>query len=101
VLDERDPMGGSPYVLEVSSPGVDRPLTARRHWQRNLTRLVTVATVEGSSLTGRLVGVGDEGIDVESDGATTSLEWGRVASGRVQIEFNRPRGSADEPPEEH
>ena len=33
VLDERDPMGGSPYVLEVSSPGVDRPLTEPRHWR--------------------------------------------------------------------
>ena len=31
-----------PYVLEVSSPGVDRPLTEPRHWRRALGRLVTV-----------------------------------------------------------
>lgn len=100
VLDERDPMGGSPYVLEVSSPGVDRPLTAQRHWRRNVSRLVTVATVEGTSLPGRLVSVDDDGIGVESDGVTTSLVWDRVSSGRVQIEFNRPSASADAPPEE-
>ena len=33
-LDATDVMGGQPYVLEVSSPGIDRPLTAPRHWQR-------------------------------------------------------------------
>ncbi len=96
VLDERDPMGGSPYVLEVSSPGVDRPLTEPRHWRRNLTRLVKVATVDGTSLTGRLVDVDDDGIGVESDGALTRLVWDRIASGRVEIEFNRPRGTTDE-----
>jgi ribosome maturation factor RimP len=90
VLDESDAMGGTPYVLEVTSPGVDRPLTAQRHWRRNRTRLVTVATVEGTSLTGRLTEVDDEGIGVEADGDMTRLAWARVGSGRVQVEFNRP-----------
>ena len=45
-LDESDAMGGAPYVLEVTSPGVDRPLTAPRHWRRNRDRLVKVATAE-------------------------------------------------------
>jgi len=100
VLDERDPMGGTPYVLEVTSPGGDRPLTQQRHWRRNLTRLVKVATVEGTSLEGRLVEVDDDGIGVALDGETVRLVWDRVASGRVQIEFNRPSGTADQTPEE-
>ena len=89
-LDDSDAMGGSPYVLEVTSPGVDRPLTAPRHWRRNRTRLVKVATAEATALEGRLVEVGDDGIGVESDGVVTRLAWDRVASGRVQVEFNRP-----------
>lgn len=89
-LDDSDAMGGSPYVLEVTSPGVDRPLTAPRHWRRNRTRLVKVATAEATALEGRLVEVDDEGIGVESDGVVTRLAWDRVASGRVQVEFNRP-----------
>ena len=89
-LDDSDAMGGSPYVLEVTSPGVDRPLTASRHWRRNRTRLVKVATAEATALEGRLVEVDDDGIGVESDGVVTRLAWDRVASGRVQVEFNRP-----------
>jgi len=89
-LDDSDAMGGSPYVLEVTSPGVDRPLTAPRHWRRNRTRLVKVATAEATVLEGRLVEVDDDGIGVESDGVVTRLAWDRVASGRVQVEFNRP-----------
>src|SRR4051794_41823867 len=89
-LDDSDAMGGSPYVLEVTSPGVDRPLTERRHWRRNRTRLVKVATAEATALEGRLVEVDDDGIGVESDGVVTRLAWDRVASGRVQVEFNRP-----------
>ena len=43
VLDENDgDLGRAPYVLEVTSPGVDRPLTEPRHWRRNTGRLVTV-----------------------------------------------------------
>jgi ribosome maturation factor RimP len=89
-LDDSDAMGGSPYVLEVTSPGVDRPLTAPRHWRRNRTRLVKVATAEATALEGRLVEVDDDGIGVESDGVVTRLAWDRVASGRVQVEYNRP-----------
>jgi ribosome maturation factor RimP len=89
-LDDTDAMGGSPYVLEVTSPGVDRPLTAPRHWRRNRTRLVKVATAEATALEGRLVEVDDDGIGVESDGVVTRLAWDRVSSGRVQVEFNRP-----------
>ncbi len=88
-LDDTDAMGGAPYVLEVTSPGVDRPLTAPRHWRRARTRLVKVATVEGTALEGRLVAVDDEGIEVDSDGARTRLDWDRVSSGRVQVEFSR------------
>ena len=87
-LDDSDAMGGSPYVLEVTSPGVDRPLTAPRHWRRNRTRLVKVATAEATALEGRLVEVDDDGIGVESDGVVTRLAWDRVTSGRVQVEFN-------------
>ena len=93
-LDESDAMGGAPYVLEVTSPGVDRPLTERRHWRRALTRLVTVSTAEGTSLQGRLVEVDDDGIGVDDEGALTRLAWDRVGTGRVQVEFNRKNAPA-------
>ncbi len=93
-LDDTDAMGATPYVLEVTSPGVDRPLREPRHWARALTRLVSVSTREGTSLTGRLVVVDTAGIGIETDGAVTRLGWDRVSSGRVQVEFNRSSGAA-------
>src|SRR3954465_3991900 len=46
VLDETDGTGEAPYTLEVTSPGVDRPLTEPRHWRRAAGRLVRVALHE-------------------------------------------------------
>jgi ribosome maturation factor RimP len=85
-LDDADAMGGAPYVLEVTSPGVDRPLTERRHWLRARGRLVRVTLRAGGTHTGRLTEVTDEGVVV--DGRT--VVWDDAARGRVEVEFNRP-----------
>ena len=61
-LDAEDVVPGH-YTLEVSSPGVDRPLTARRHYVRALRRTVRLTLDDGSVVTGRLAGV--EGDDDE------------------------------------
>jgi ribosome maturation factor RimP len=90
-LDTVPPGGAAfagPYVLEVSSPGVDRPLTEPRHWRRSLGRLVAV-TVDGRSLTGRLIAVTDAGIVLDVDGASHGVEWQALGPGRVRVEFTR------------
>ena len=84
-LDDSDVMGGAPYVLEVSSPGVDRPLTERRHWSRARGRLVTARLADGTEATGRLVAVDDAGVDLGG----RRLAWADLARGRVEIEFAR------------
>jgi ribosome maturation factor RimP len=76
------------YELEVSSPGVDRPLTLPRHWRRNVGRLVKV-TAAGASVTGRIVAADDDGVDFDSDGQPRRLAYSDLGPGRVQIEFNR------------
>jgi len=88
-LDATDAMGGAPYVLEVTSPGVDRPLTQPRHWRRALTRQVTVALADGGSTQGRVTAVDDDALTLNVDGSPARLEWAAVTSGRVQVEFNR------------
>src|SRR3954451_1009094 len=85
-LDDTDAMGGAAYTLEVTSPGVDRPLTQRRHWSRARGRLVRVALRNGGTRAGRLEDVGDGGPIV--DGAL--LAWDDVARGKVEVEFSRP-----------
>ena len=54
VLDDSDVMGEQPYTLEVTSRGVDRPLTLPRHWRRNADRLVKVTLIDGDTVTGRI-----------------------------------------------
>jgi len=68
------------YQLEVSSPGVDRPLTLPRHWRRNVGRLVAV-----NGLTGRVTAADDQGIVLDD----REIAYADLGPGKVQIEFKR------------
>jgi ribosome maturation factor RimP len=76
------------YVLEVSSPGVDRPLTEQRHWRRAVGRLVTV-DLDDRPLTGRITATDDAGVTLDVDGAIRTLPWASLGRGKVQVEFSR------------
>ena len=92
-LDAGSAMGGQPYVLEVSSPGADRPLTERRHWLRARRRLVrTVAAAGASPQTGRLTEVTEAGIELDGERA---VPWEQIAGGRIELEFGHPDDFAD------
>ena len=80
---------GGAYVLEVSSPGVDRPLTEPRHWRRAIGRLVKTQ-IESQPLAGRVRAVEDAGVIFDVDGVTQQVPWSHLGRGRVQVEFNRP-----------
>jgi ribosome maturation factor RimP len=88
-LDDADVMGGTPYVLEVTSPGVDRPLTEQRHWRRNVDRLVKVGIAGTGDRTGRIRTVDDDGVVLDVDGDEVRAAWSDLGQGRVQVEFNR------------
>ncbi len=93
-VDEPELLGGA-YVLEVSSPGVDRPLTEPRHWRRNIGRLVTAQLVDGIAVTGRVLSTDDLGLDLDTEQGTRHLHHGDVVRATVHIEFSRP--GADPP----
>ena len=90
-LDETDALGERPYTLEVTSPGIDRPLTAPRHWRRNVDRLVSFTLSDGVTVTGRILGADDETARIDVDGQPTSFGYREITKARIQIEFNRPR----------
>jgi ribosome maturation factor RimP len=96
VLDESDVMGEMPYTLEVTSRGVDRPLTLPRHWRRNEDRLVKATLADGSDLTGRVVDSSEESVTLDVDGARRELPYADVAKAFVQIEFNRKSDKKDD-----
>ena len=86
-------MGEQPYTLEVTSRGVDRPLTLPRHWRRNADRLVKVTTTDGQTVTGRIVGSDDTVATLDIDGTRSEVAYTDVAKALVQVEFNRKSGT--------
>lgn len=96
LLDSHDVLGERPYTLEVTSPGIDRPLTAERHWRRNIGRLVKVKLLSGDVFTGRITSATADAACVEADGRSRDVSYGDVSSARVEIEFNRPSSAAKE-----
>jgi ribosome maturation factor RimP len=76
------------YVLEVSSPGVDRPLTEPRHWRRAVGRLVKVE-IHGQSVTGRVAAADDDAVTLDVTGRRRTVTLADLGRGKVQVEFNR------------
>ncbi|GAB7099667.1 ribosome maturation factor RimP [Thermobifida fusca] len=86
-LDEVDVMGQSPYVLEVTSPGVDRPLTEPRHWRRARGRLVHAPLVAGGQVKGRVIDADETGVTFDVDGQSQVYAFSDLGRGKVQVEF--------------
>jgi ribosome maturation factor RimP len=93
-LDTVAVMGDFPYTLEVSSPGVDRPLTERRHWRRAVGRLVRVAVADSGPVSGRVVSADADGVTLDVEGnpkARRRFAYGVLGAGAVQVEFGHPQ----------
>jgi ribosome maturation factor RimP len=91
-LDEAEVMGDAPYTLEVTSPGVHRPLTLPRHWRRAATRLVRVQMADGTTVEGRILDSDDTHVDIEVSGATRHIAMTDIDKAVVQVEFPKETG---------
>ncbi|MEW2522757.1 ribosome maturation factor RimP [Actinacidiphila alni] len=105
-LDAADAMGESEYVLEVTSPGTDRPLTEPRHFRRNTGRLVKLRLKERGELTARIMTVDDTGLDLEVPGVKgrkpkpARADFAEIEKARVEVEFNRKNAAGDDVPDD-
>jgi len=96
-------MGEQAYLLEVSSPGTDRPLTLPKHWRRAKGRLVRSVLTNGGDVTGRVLDSDDEGVLLEVPGKKKGqteqrrLAFDEVAKARVEIEFSRKDDETGDP----
>jgi ribosome maturation factor RimP len=95
-LDAAAAMGEQSYTLEVTSPGIDRPLTERRHWRRATGRLVKVpltgqqhddADGEAALVEGRVSGTSERGVTLEVAGELREFSYAELGPARVQVEF--------------
>jgi ribosome maturation factor RimP len=99
-LDAAD-TGPAPYTLEVSSRGVNRPLTTPAHWRRNEGRLVRIERGDDASpVTGRIRSADDEAVVLLVDDAEQTFAFGDVVRALVQVELNRSAVLADSSEEE-
>ena len=91
-LEDDDSIPGS-YVLEVSSPGVDRPLVEARHWRRNVGRLVAVTLSGNEEINGRIRTAEETGATLVDDatGVERTVAYADVGRALVQVELRRKR----------
>ena len=92
ILDESTLIDDS-FTLEVTSPGVDRPLTLRRHWEKNLTRIITMVMSDGTTLTARLTELRDDDAtfveNIKGRMKTHTVILADIKRANVEVEFNR------------
>jgi ribosome maturation factor RimP len=109
VLDDSSVMGDLPYTLEVSSPGVDRPLTERRHWRRAIGRLVAAPLLAAdgnggrspATVEGRVTGASADGITLDIAGESRQFGYADLGPGKIKIEFAPiSAGPGDEDPDD-
>lgn len=91
-----DGFGASPYTLEVTSPGVDRPLTEHRHWRRAIGRLVQWKQNDHKT-EGRVRAVDGDLVTVHVDGRDEQFRREQISPARVQVEFNKPDSGKEHP----
>ncbi len=87
-LDESPVTGNAPYVLEVSSRGVGKPLTKPVQWRRNKGRLVQM-TVAGASVAGRIGASDEDSVTLDVAGAERTYGYTEISKATVQVELNR------------
>ena len=99
LLDVAPFMGDAPFTLEVTSPGVDRPLTKPRHFAKNIDRLLKVTQIDGAVVSGRIVANSE--IDVtltvieKKESKEVTIAFSDIKRAQVEIEFNRKDGDQE------
>ena len=93
ILDASPVAGDDAFTLEVTSPGVDRPLTLPRHWTKNLTRLIKMTLNDGSVLTARLGEFNETHAkfveNIKGRMKNHEVAFADIKKAVVEIEFNR------------
>lgn len=96
LLDEATFMGETPFTLEVTSPGIDRPLTLPRHFAKNVDRLLKVTKSDGVVVTGRILSNTESDVTLsvteKKDVKEVAISLGDIKRAQVEIEFNRKEG---------
>jgi ribosome maturation factor RimP len=99
LLDAATFMGETPFTLEVTSPGIDRPLTLPRHFAKNVDRLLKVTKTDGVTVTGRILSNSESEVTLsvteKKDVKEVVVALTDIKRAIVEIEFNRKDGDKE------
>ncbi len=89
ILDNYSQMGEMPFTLEVTTPGIDKPLVLPRHWKKNIGRLVKITPKQGEKYVARIQGFADNQITLELKNESLIVSLSDIAKAQIEVEFNR------------
>ena len=83
IVENITTLATTPFTLEVTSPGIDRPLTKARHWRKNIDRLVKVIKLDGNQITGRIKSATDDYALIDE----SEVKYSEIKRASLEIEF--------------
>ena len=78
-------LGQTPFTLEVTSPGLDRPLTKPRHWRKNIDRLVKIVLLDGKEIKGRV----KDATEISATVDEQVVKFSDIKRATLEIEFKQ------------
>jgi ribosome maturation factor RimP len=85
IVENLPTLGNNPFTLEVTSPGLDRPLTKPRHWQKNKDRLIKIILNDGKEITGRIKDSTQSAVTVDEQ----VINFADMKRATLEIEFKQ------------
>jgi ribosome maturation factor RimP len=85
IVENLPTLGNNPFTLEVTSPGLDRPLTKPRHWRKNKDRLIKIVLNDGKEITGRIKDSTDDQVTVDEQ----KVAFVDIKRATLEIEFKQ------------
>jgi ribosome maturation factor RimP len=85
IVENLPTLGNNPFTLEVTSPGLDRPLTKPRHWQKNKDRLIKIILNDGREILGRIKDSTQSAVTVDEQ----VINFADMKRATLEIEFRQ------------
>ena len=85
IVESLQSLGETPFTLEVTSPGLDRPLTKPRHWRKNIDRLVKVVLLDGKEVKGRIKAASEVSATVDE----SEINFADIKRASLEVEFKQ------------
>lgn len=85
IVENLPTLGNNPFTLEVTSPGLDRPLTKPRHWRKNQDRLIKIVLTDGKEIKGRIKDSSETSVTVDDQ----TINFANIKRATLEVEFKK------------